>query len=514
MKTKVILYILILIFTVNSSCHRNRLKINEKELAKEINIQENQKKEAERIAREKELADTLNKGTKGPMYKEDRSVDPANPPVIIDIEGSLDKINEFKLSEVISEIEYVRIEQPPDSAFRKDIQFDYYLTNDYIIAVNRLGILKYSKDGKYLNTIVKNEFTVDGMVITTFIGASYMQGGGTFYNNIKSIGNKLYYTYLNNISYQEYRMEYDCSEMELNQTAKYDPEFPSSIIGKGKIMADYNLGIVNPPASQKNPEVTKDKRNAYVHKGFRTNWIDENTYTKKLSEDDIFAIINKQGDTLSKFALYEKLVNYTKSVGRGTDDGCHYEYKGKNYFRNAYNDTLFNVIPPNRLLPVYVLNLGRYKATRQQGTDPDFDLTGKIIPEEWFETEKYILLTFTKDNYDCPNTRKKKTVKIYHALYSKMNRQFSVIKGDPYDYSPEILENDIDGGLPVWPYHPTRYIIGQNGEVMISFKGNELKDRVKTEQFKLSTAPETKKNELKQLATLVSDTEDILMIVK
>ena len=309
-------------------------------------------------------------------------------------------------------------------------------------------------------------------------------------------------------------MEYDCSEMDLNQTAKYDPEFPSNIIGKGKIMADYNIGIVNSPASQKNLEGIKNKRNSYIQKGFKTNWIDEKTYTKKLNENDIFAIINKLGDTLSKFTLYEKLVNYTKSVGRGTDNGCQYEYKGKNYFRNAYNDTLFHVIPPNRLLPVYVLNLGKYKVTRQQGTDPDFDLTGKIIPEEWVETEKYILLTFTRDSYDCPNTRKKKSVKVYRALYSKINRQLSMIKGDPYDYSPEILKNDIDGGLPVWPYDPVRYITGQNGEVLISLKGKELKDRVASEQFRHSGASEAKKKDLEKLAQAVLDNEDILMIVK
>jgi hypothetical protein len=492
------------------SCRNNRLKTDEKVLKKELLTS---------INKEKDPVNNLVSNTSGQipigfMYIENRSVDPANPPLVIDIEGCLDKIYEFKLSEVVSEIKYVRIEQPPDSAFIKDIQFDYYLTNDYIIAVNRLGILKYNKGGKFLNTIVKNDFTEDGVFITTFIGASYMQGGGTFYNNVRCAGNKLYYTYLNNISSQEYLMEYDCSEMELTQAAKYDPEFPSNIIGKGKIVADYNLGTVNPTASHKKPEGAKDQRNVYVRKGYRADWIDDNTYIKKLSEDDILAIINKNGDTLSKFILYEKLVNYTKSVGRGTDEGCHYELRGKNYFRNAYNDTLFHVIPPNRFLPVYVFKLGKYKATRQQGTDPDFNLTGKIIPEGWVETEKYIFLTFTKDNYDCPNTRKEKSVKIYRALYSKMNRQLTVIKGDPYDYSPEIIENDMDGGFPVWPYSPASYIIGQNGEMLISFKGHELKDRVRSGEFKSSDAPETRKLELKRLADSVSESEDILMIIK
>ncbi len=105
-------------------------------------------------------------------------------------------------------------------------------------------------------------------------------------------------------------------------------------------------------------------------------------------------------------------------------------------------------------------------------------------------------------------------MKIYYALYSKINHQVSVIKGDPYDYSPEILVNDIDGGLPVWPYHQDTFIPGENGEIVFSLKGKDLKERIKSEQFRRSAAFELKKNELKQLAASVSDSEDILMIVK
>ena len=77
--------------------------------------------------------------------------------------------------------------------------------------------------------------------------------------------------------------------------------------------------------------------------------------------------------------------------------------------------------------------------------------------------------------------------------------------------SPEILENNIDGGIPVWP---SFYMIGKNGEILISLKGKDLKDRIISEQFKRSGAPEARKRELDQLATSVSDFENILMIVK
>lgn len=514
MKNLSILLLLLSVGLSAGSCNRNRLKTNENELTKELVMQENKNLEAARIAMEKELADTLNKRPAGARYKEDRSVDPFNPPIEIDIAANLNNMKDYKLSDIFSELRYVRIEQPPDSVFNRDRKMDYYLTDDYIIAANTYGILQYDKNGKYLKTIVKNELTISGFMITSFIGASYMAGGGTAYNNIKSIGNKLYYSYVNNITFQEYQMEYDCSEIEINQPLSYNPEFPSNIIGKGEIIADYNTGGGDPQSSQIIRMTRPGEGNGYVKKSFKTKWIDNNTFTKKLNGDYMFAIINSQGDTLSKFVRNEKLINYTKSVQRGTDDGAQYEIKGRQYYRPQFNDTVFQVIPPNRLVPVYVLNLGGYKVTRQQGVDPGFDLKGKIIPEEWIETEKYILLTFTRDEYDCPNTRMKKTVKIYLGVYSKLSGEFSVISGDPFDYSPEILKNDYDGGLPVWPYMSDNYIIGQNGEVTISLKGRELKERVTSEHFKKSDAPQIRKAEFEKLAESVSDNEDILMIVK
>jgi hypothetical protein len=127
------------------------------------------------------------------------------------------------------------------------------------------------------------------------------------------------------------------------------------------------------------------------------------------------------------------------------------------------------------------------------------------------ETEKYIFLIFTKDGYDCPNSRKDKTVKIYYALFSKKDHLLTVIKGDPFNYSPDILENNLDGGVPVWP---STDMIGKNGEISVSLKGKDLKEQVRTEFFKRSPAPEAKKEDLKKFAASVSVNEDILMIVK
>ena len=86
-----------------------------------------------------------------------------------------------------------------------------------------------------------------------------------------------------------------------------------------------------------------------------------------------------------------------------------------------------------------------------------------------------------------------------------------MIKGDPYDYSPEILINDLDGGVPVWPLS---YMVGNNGEILIPLKGRDLKERIASPTFKNCAAPVTQKKQLEKLAGSVSETNDILMLIK
>jgi hypothetical protein len=381
--------------------------------------------------------------------------------------------------------------------------------DNYIVAVNLYGIHLYAKDGRYIRSVVKNHFT--GVKIMTgsvvFWNDYTMKGGGV---SVWSNGNDLYYNYSDNITGQKYIMKYDCSSAQLTPDYKFDPEKPDKISGLGAIAIDLNHGKTEPPKPRKHQgmfggsaEVLFKQRDVFI--------LDQNSYSLPSYGNNMMIVLSNSGDTLSTFSMLEKLKNYTKESQRGTDEGTQYEHNGKLFFRPEFNDTVFQVIPPNRLFPVYVLKLGSYKVSKQLGVDPDFKLTGKIIPGEWAETKDFILMTFTMDDYDCKNTRNKKTVKIYHAIFSKLNHQLTVINGDPFDYSPEILKNNLDGGLPVWP---SSYMIGNNGEMLISLKGTELKNRVISEQFKVSKAPEAKKEELEKLAQVVSNNEDILMIVK
>jgi hypothetical protein len=507
MKDIFLISIIFAILVINSSCHRNRLKTNEKELVQEILLQEITQAEKDAIMRKS--ADSL-KQLKGTFkLKEERNPDPKNPPVTIDIAGSLNNIKEIKLSEVATTISYIRMEPVPDSTIPGDLKFKYYLMDNYIVALNLYGIHLYSKEGRYIRSVVKNELT--GVIVEPgrliFWNDYTMKGGG---NTVQAEGDILLYNYSDNITGQKYIMKFDCSSIRMKPDYKFDPENPDQISGLGDITVDLNHGNTVPPPPRRHQGMFSGSPEDFF-KEMGLFMLDPNSYAVPTHEETMMVILNSQGDTLSEFTRLEKLVNYTKTMMRGTDGGTQYEAGGTLYLRPAFNDTVFRINLPNRLAPVYVLELGEYKVSKQQGVDPGFNLTGKIIPEEWAETPNFIFLTYTKDDYDCPNTRNKKTVKIYHALYSKQNKNLSVIKGDPFNYSPEILENNIDGGVPVWPLS---YMISKKGEIMIPLKGSDLKARVKSKEFKLSGASEDNKKELEKLAGLVSDADDILMIIR
>lgn len=511
--TTTTIFLLFAVFAIAVSCGRNRLKTDEKKLANQILTEEEQlaQQEAKRVEREKQLADSIAKLPKGFRFKEQRGIDPEKPPVVIDIAGSLNNTADKQLSDVASDIKYILLEPVPDADLPRNQKYKFYLMDNHLIAANLYGIHQYTKEGKYVRTIVKNQLTgVDydeKRNRISFWNDYTLIGGET---SVWGRGNSLFYTYSNFVSGERYIMEYDCSQDRAISNVGFNPENKNPITGLGKVQLDLNHGKTTPQPPRKHQGIWDiSPEGLYERLGVFSP--DRNTYMTRQNGKNMWEIFNNQGDTLATFAKLEQVKNYTKSLMRGTDYGFQYENRGNLYFRTDFNDTVFQVVPPNRIAPQYVFNLGQYKVSKQEGVDPDVKLDGKILPQDWAETKNYIFLTFAKDNYDCPNNRKNKSVKIYHALFSKTNHQLQIVKGDPTDYEAPILVNNIDGGYPVWPLS---YQVGSKGEIILSLKGRDLKTQVKSAGFQKSTAPADKKEKLKQLANSVSDLDDILMIIQ
>ncbi|MBK7628916.1 MAG: DUF4933 domain-containing protein [Bacteroidales bacterium] len=501
-------FLILLLF--GFACHRNKLKTDERVLSDKMKKEERLRAIDDSTKRAGRMNSRVSGISGGFKRSEDRSVDPSSPPVRIDIAGNLENFADLKLSDIGTSIEYVRMAPIPDTTIPSDLKFRYNIMDNFIVANNLYGIHLYAKDGRYIRQIVKNEMT--GVEVTSEqlkFWFDYTLKGGRSVTRVD--GNKLFYNYSSNITGQNYIMEYDCSSTQLTPDYKFDPENPDRISGLGNVSIDLNHGNTVPPPPRKHQGMFSGNPEAFYYDP-AVQLLDADTYIYPVHDDkNMLVVINYQGDTLSEFTRREKLVNYTKSLMRGTDGGSQYEENGYLYVRPAFNDTVFRITPPNRMTPVYILNLGSYKVTKKQGVDPDFKLTDKIIPSDWAETRKHIFMTFTKDDYDCPNTRKNKTVKIYYAIFYKESGILKVIKGDPFNYAPEILDNNIDGGVPVWPAF---YSISKNGEILVSLKGKDIKRRIKSKEYRQSSAPEHKKMELEKLAASVSESEDILMIIK
>jgi hypothetical protein len=510
MKKSVLILAAILVL---GACQRNKLKTDENSLTKQILTEEEQLayEDQQRKAREKLLADSLAKLPRGFQFPEERGVDPDRPPLIIDIANSLDNIADLSLSDVASSIEYIRMEPVPDSTMLTNMKYKYYLMDNNIVATNLYGVHIFTKNGRYIRTIVKNEISGvsydeknDRVMI---LWSNYMKIGASAI--VWARNNTLFYNYFNTNTGQCYIMEYDCSDHESIETPQFNPEQPNQIMGAGKISIDLTYGHPKPPVIKQQGAMSMNSQGYYTKMNVFAP--DRNITINILKGKNMMDIVNARGDLLASFTKYERVENYTKSIGRGTDGGNRYEKNGNLFYRTDFNDTIFQFIPPNQLLPVYVYNLGDYKLTMLQGMDPGFDLAGKIIPMDFADTKNFLFLTFTKDSYDCPNTRRDKSLKLYRALFNKKTRHLSILTADPSDYYAPILKNDIDGGVPVWP---DEIMIGKNGEIMVSLRGKELKNHVASDSYTNSTAPTANKEKLKQVAMQANDDDQILMIVK
>ncbi|WP_167612121.1 DUF4933 domain-containing protein [Maribellus sediminis] len=512
MKNNSSIYLLVFLL-IAVSCNSNRLKTDEKSLVKQILTEEEQRAHEEqlRIEREQQLADSIAKLPKGFRFKEERGVDPEHPPMVIDIAGSLDSIRPFKLSDVATEVKYIRMEALPDSTLPNDMKFKYYLMDNYLVAANLYGIHLYSKQGEFIRSVVKNELTGVNVDLPKdrihFWNDYTLVGGGT---SVWGRGDDLFYTYSNNITGQRYIMEYNCAAASLMIENQPGSENTDSIIGLGTVSVDLRHGDTRTPPARKHQGMFSMSPD-YLYKGMGVFSPDRNTYVQNMHGKNMLGILGTGGDTLATFAKVEQLENYTKNLMRGTDRGTQYEKDGKLFVRTNFNDTIFQVIPPNKLFPVYVFHLGEYKVTMQEGVDPGFDLNGKIILQDFADTRDYLFITFTKDSYDCPNNRRNKTLKLYRAIYSKAKHKLAIVEGLPTDYEAPILENDLDGGVPVWPQS---FMVGRNGEILVSLKGSELKAHIKATGFENSTAPIEKKNELRNFANMLAADDNVLMIVK
>jgi len=486
--------ILIFLMLLNViSCHHNRLKTNEKELAKEILIQEKTKQETEKTVLEKESSETGTKSRGSFRKKEIRSVDPQKPPARIDIIGKGNNARKLKLSDVASSIRYVKLQTPPDTALLYDPYFSHNDLNSYIrsdgeqiILQGIFGLTRFNMQGAYQETIWKNERGVMAQ------GKVYLDNFyGVLHSNPVSILNgNIYFSFTDGLSSEQF-MKYK-PETIINISVPTQPEVPGPDSVKGEILLSTQKRF-------------QDRFN-WVYGVGSDMWVGINNKLTAGISGSLLVTYNKLGDTVCQFTDYNRIINFSQPNYRIPEEFVNYYYDGLLTIKQEFNDTVFRLIPPNRLLPVYVIDFGKYKVNYEEGINPKFDLSEKYLLYSFHETNDFLFIRYNQNHYN-PNNIKKNSVKFYNVLFNK--RQKSLYHQSGFTLLPEGLENDLDGGIPFWPE-----FITPQGEMMKLVSGRVLKDYINSDNFKKSTFSEEKKQKQISMASGLRPTDMIVVIVK
>jgi len=320
----------------------------------------------------------------GAKYEEIRSVDPAAPPEIIDIAGNLNHKKAFKLSDIAESVRYIFLEQPSDTK----LSFPYSMTSDdeHIFIDTPEGLFCFSTYGQYLYTVCKNYTEKGEKTGTVFLGNIDLLNG-ILIARIIVPGKGVQLSF------------FDVGEMDAQMLLNdHSGELKKSGV---KPLYQRQLGRGYAP----------------MHRYLLID--DQSIFTGRLTVTSI------SGDTLCQFndyGPYNPQISYTGI----------YRFNGITTFRKGNNDTIFRVMPPNRLTPAYVMQW------------PD-DLKGKQGTNDggWIETPQLIFI-----QYNSLNKEQMKN-ETQWAIYDKTAKTLTHhITSD----QRALIENDMEPvGMPFWP---------------------------------------------------------------
>ncbi len=467
--------------------NKNRPSTDEGTLTKSI-LEEEALKQKGNLASGQENPNSFSNSTVGLRLKEERSVDPGNPPVLLDVIASRDNIREFKLSDMVSSVRYVKLETPPDTNLLLG-GLDLYFTGNGIVTKGLWGLTHFSMDGKFIEVICSNRVDVK-MYPSGLSYSSQSFIGNPTYSGISIHNGKIFYRYDKVGDKESSVLSYQLSD---EQNIQFDvPENQEQMYGKGNVLTEL--------------EYKNWSRVGDILAIGDKQWIDLNPKWGSGATGTLMVNYSEQGDTLCVFSDNDRIVNFSSEMFRGAEEAIHYYYNGTLTLKAAYNDTLFRVVSSNRMLPVYVINFGSNKPSHMEGLNPKFDLTDKFLCRSINETKDWIFFEYTQ-NVVSLATRKNKTVKFHYTLFNKQN---STLTHFPDGTSMEIgIENDLDGGNPFWPDYVT-----PSGELVMFVNGKEFRDYINSSDFEQRNIPKDQRDIQVRMANSLKDNDQVLMFAE
>ncbi|HOU02374.1 MAG: 6-bladed beta-propeller [Bacteroidales bacterium] len=224
----------------------------------------------------------------------------------INFEQALDNKQELSLSQMASDVEYVKLETDDDYMVRPVVR--YFFTDSLIFISNNNEILKFSRDGKFLKKIGapgKGPGEIDLIRCTSFLPDE-----------------RLIAVQLN----WKRELLFFSFDGELVKTEKFDGRIWNIMVLPGKKYIDYEVGGAG-------------------------------------TEEYTFCLMDENRDTLSVVQNYGKWVSppRTMSIMIGYPDfEPFYFARGIYHFKAMYNDTVY-FEDSGRILPGYFIDMGKYR---------------------------------------------------------------------------------------------------------------------------------------------------------
>ena len=497
MKRLFILFCLGLSLTILPSCRHNRLKASEKKLSDEIFAEEKAKKEAETTKLNNQSPEYKNNHSGVLRKKEIRSIDTRRPPIKLNLLEASKNTRDFKLSDLASSVSYIKLETPPDTSLiydpfynRTSLISTIKVADGQIIFQGLFGITRFNTQGKFQETIWKNERGIN--MSSKGVGWMPQSFFGVMPNNPVSILNgNIFYTFTDGNTGTGQFMKYK-PESSINISVQSQKEVP----GLGSARGDTLL------ISRQQPNDRFD----WIYGIGSDTWAGINSKWKAGKTGSLLVTYNSRGDTICQFTDFDRIVNFKNALYKRPIEFTSYYYDGLLTIKQEYNDTVFRLIPPNRLLPTYIIDFGEFKVDFKGGLDPNSDISKKFMLNSMYETSDFILIRYTQNN-DSPNNRKKNSVKFFNVLFDK--KQMKLYHQTGFSREPEGIINDIDGGMPFWP----DYITPQ-GEMIKLVSGKMIKDYINSPKFTESTISEENRKKQLSIGADLKPSDMVLIYVK
>ena len=333
-----------------------------------------------------------------------RHVDPANPPVSLDVSGQF-RTKAFDLSHYFSTVKYVKLKHPKASEgtsfflpqgmvmisnvanLPSPVIFPSVRVKDnWVIVGNMQGLYCYDKAGTYQYTILsaKNppDATIDLNLADGLLAGFTIVGDICLYASVTK-GQASVHFYNLKTRQEEYKRM-----LVTHQPLLLNP--------KHKTFIDYDYKLID------------DKQSPFMYS------------------------LNAKGDTLCRFLNHNMLPVVKGSTYHNPGSSDLYYWKDQLTVRQIGNDTVYRFTSENRICPAYVFYAGAHQATIQdlmQGKQE-----GKRIPRDLKETDRFLLFSLGSPilyYYD----------KIEQALYRAGNTE---------EKGRVLIQNSITEGIPIY----------------------------------------------------------------